>query len=591
MNAPATRPPLRRILSGLEAHRRPLVRGVVSTVVVTLAMACTPLVVAWAIDGGVVRRDLRVVAVAAVAYAAASATMIVGNRSEIRAYARFAQGWLHDLRVRLLDHLFRLDLDFFTRERSGRLVSRLTSDVETLQQFAETGVALICRASLVLVVTIAFMLATSPILTAVTLAAFSPLVIATFWYRRRAFRAQLEVRESMAGLLAHVNESIAGIRVVQAYGLEDEHTAVFEEANEQAVAARMRTARVVAAYYPLVEFVQPAATGVVIVTGAFLVTNGRLSLGAVVAFTLYLTRLFDPITQLTELAHMLQASSAAYSKVMAFQDERPRVDDEVGALDLDDGPGAVTFEDVSFRYSNDRPLAVIDVDLDLAPGQRVALVGGSGAGKSTLAKLAARFYDPTAGRVLVDGQDVRTVTGASLRQAVALVPQEGFLFDGTIADNIAVTRPGASRDEVEAACRTIGVLDRLEALPDGLDTAVANRGLSLSAGQRQLVALARAMLADPRVIVLDEATSNLDPATEAAVEAGMRALFAGRTAIVIAHRPSTAWRADRVIVMEGGRVAEEGRAIDLAGRGGAFDRWLRTAPAELIALESTPTDL
>jgi ATP-binding cassette subfamily B protein len=390
----------------------------------------------------------------------------------------------------------------------------------------------------------------------------------------------------MADLLNHVNEALVGMRVVQAYSIEKQQRGTFRSVNDAALDARIESGRVTSIYYGVIEFMQPVALAIVIGYGAVLADRGVIEVGTLIAFTLYLTRLFEPIQQFTELNSLMQAASAALSRTFEFLDRRPTLTDRDGARDFRRGPGEVRIEDVTFPYAPDAPPAVADLDIHLAPGERIAVVGTSGAGKSTLAKLVGRFYDPTSGRVLIDGQDLRDIRHAPLRRDVMVVPQEGFLFDGTIADNIALGHPNATREELVAACERLGLAGVLSRIPGGLDARIANRGLSLSSGQRQLVALVRAFVADPAVIVLDEATSNLDPATDALVEHALVGLLDQRTSIVVAHRVGTALRADRVIVLEHGRIVEDGPPEELAGREGAFARWVAAARAATTAAPS-----
>jgi ATP-binding cassette subfamily B protein len=335
-------------------------------------------------------------------------------------------------------------------------------------------------------------------------------------------------------------------------------------------------------YQGVVDLLGPVGLAVVMGLGAYLVGSHGLQVGTVVAFSLYLGRLFEPIQQAIELASLLQAATASFSRIFAFLDEQPLVADAEDARPFEPGPGEVRVEGVTFSYPGREGTPVVaDIDLDVKPGERVALVGDSGAGKTTLAKLLSRTYDPVAGRVLVDGQDLREVKSETLSRSLTLVAQEGFLFDGTISENIAMAKPGATEDDAKAAAAELGILERLESLPDGLATKITNGGSSLSAGQRQLVALTRAMVAEPKVLILDEATSQLDPATDALVETAMLTLFEGRTAIVIAHRVSTVLKADRVVVLERGAIAESGPPLTLLQTDGPFARWaLHSAAAE-----------
>jgi ATP-binding cassette, subfamily B, bacterial len=363
------------------------------------------------------------------------------------------------------------------------------------------------------------------------------------------------------------------MRLVQAYGAEPRQRATFEAANDATLRARMRTVRLLMAYYPPIEFLQPVALAVVFLLGLWMVGRGAVQVGVLVSFVLLVQRLFEPIQQFAELTMVSQSAAASLTRITGFLDERPAVHDPSGAGDMPAGDGRIELRGVSFAYAADLPAVLRNVELHVPAGQRVAVIGESGAGKSTLARLLVRFHDPTSGAVLIDGMDLRNVSLASLRRTVALVPQEGFLFDGTVASNIAMVREGETRAGVERAMARGGILAALSALPQGLDTRVSGGGRNLSAGQRQLVALARALFADPRVVVLDEATSNLDPGTEAAVEEAMRAVLRGRTAVVIAHRVATALRADRVVLMEHGRVVEDGTPLELRRAATRFARW------------------
>jgi ATP-binding cassette subfamily B protein len=564
-----------RVWRELTGDRRRAGGTLVTIVVDTAAITVTPLLIGVGIQRGVVDGETRWAVITAALFVAVTAVQLVANYLRVLWTARLAQDRLRDLRIRMLRHLYALDLDYFGRERSGRIVARLTSDLDGIQRFLEAGLPLLVRAVLIMALTIVAMASLSLKLTAAVLLSLVPLVAATAWYRRRAFRAQVAVRERTADLLTHVNESLAGVRVVQAFAVEDDRRRGFEAVNTNSYDSKMAAARVDVAYLPAVELINPIALAVVIGYGAVLARAGEVPVGTVVAVAIFLGRLFEPIQQATELTQVIQAASASFTRVFDFLDESPLVQDGPDAAPFVAGPGALRLDHVSFRYGQgEGPMVLDDICLDVRPGERVALVGDSGAGKSTLAKLIARFYDPTSGRVLVDGQDVRGVQAASLRRALTLVSQEGFLFDGTVAENIALARPGATAADVRRACEQLGVMARLDVLPDGLDTMVTNRGLSLSAGQRQVVALARAFMAEPRVLLLDEATSQLDPATDALVERALRTLLAGRTAVVIAHRVQTALRADRVVLLEHGRVREDGPPGALLVQGGAFAAWV-----------------
>lgn len=575
---PAARPPLRRVLAEFRPHRRTAALAAAGVAVMTVSIVLMPLVVELVVDHGVVGHSTQWVWGCTIAAAVLVIGQVVGNWLEVANMGRFAEQYLRALRGSLVEQLYSLDLDYFTHEPAGRLVSRLTSDVENLQQFVQAGMSLVLRAGLVLVLTVTLMFTQSVRLTLAVLVILPLLAAASAWYRPRAFAVQMRIRETTATMLTHVNESLVGMRVVQAFAIEDDQHEVFRDVNFDTYEAKRRSGTVAALYYGAIEFLVPIALAILITYGAHLVEHGTIKVGVVIAFSLYVNRLFEPIQQFTELTSLLQSAGASFARVFEFRAVVPKVTDHPGAVDFVHRAGAVRFDHVTFRYDTDGPAALSDVDLVIPPRQRVAVVGTSGAGKSTFAKLVARFYDASDGVVTIDEQDVRMVTGSSLRSHVIVVPQEGFLFDGTVAENVAAARPEASREEIEAACVAMGLAGRIAAIPGGLDAVVANRGLTLSSGQRQLVALARAFLAEPSVIVLDEATSNLDPATDALVERAMQTLLADRTAIVIAHRVNTAIRADRVLVFEHGVVVEDGVPTELAVvEGGAFARWVDAA--------------
>lgn len=580
---PPPRPPLRQMAAEFRPYRRDYLIACLGVLWMTTSTVAMPLVIALAIDRGVDGGSTAWVWRALALGVACVLGQFGGSWIEYRWMGRFAERYLHDLRGSLMDHLYRLDLDYFTHEPAGRLVARLTADVENLQQFVQVGLSMVLRAGALFSFTAIVMFVRSWQLALAAFVVVPVLVAISVWYRPRAYSVQLDIREATSNMLAHVNESIVGMRVVQAFAIEPDLQEVFRDVSHDTYDAKRRSGRFAATYYSTIELLHPIALASIIGVGAWLVSRDAITLGTVVAFTIYLNRLFEPIQQFTELNSMLQSAGASFARVFEFKARRPRLVEIPGAVDFVPGAGEVHLDHVRFRYGDDAPDVLPALDLRIPPRQRVAIVGTSGAGKSTVAKLIARFYDPTEGRVLVDGQDVRHLTGATLRRHVVVVPQEGFLFDGTVGENIGLARPDATRQEIAAACRALGFSDRLDAIPDGLDSVVSNRGLTLSSGQRQLVALARAFVAEPLVIVLDEATSNLDPATDVLVEDAMQRLLADRTAIVIAHRINTALRADRVVVMEHGRIVEDGPPRELEARDGAFARWVaatRAAAAE-----------
>ena len=567
---------LRGLLELLRPYRGRVVLMFVALLLATAAALAPPYLVGRAIDEGIRGGgDLGALDVIVAVFVASALVNWAATYAQTYLVNWVGQRALQDLRSRIFAHLQRLSVGFYERNKAGVLISRLTNDVQALDQLVTDGVVTLFSSTLTLAGTAAILLLLDAELALITFLTFPLLVVGSIAFRIASAGAYRLTREKIALVTAYLQETLSGVRVVRAFGRERAHEERFAELNDEHRDANMRTVHLNAAYFPSVELVSAVATAVILLYGGSQVADGEgVTLGVLASFVFYLQTFFDPIQQLSQLYTTYQAGMAALDKVFELLDEEPDIVDPPGAAELERVRGEIRFEDVSFSYGGveGEELALDGIDLTVPPGQTVALVGSTGAGKSTFAKLVARFYDPTRGRVLIDGHDVRDVTQRSLRRQLGVVPQEGYLFSGTVRDNIAFGRPGASDEEVRAAAAAVGADRFIAELPEGYETEVGERGGHLSAGQRQLVAFARAAASDPRILILDEATSNVDVQTESRIEHGLRRLLAGRTAIVIAHRLSTIRGAGRIVVLEGGRVAEQGTHDELVGAGGAYAR-------------------
>jgi ATP-binding cassette subfamily B protein len=515
-----------------------------------------------------------------------AAFVAVGLLGIVFTYAEtYFTGWtgermLADLRNLLFRHLQRLSLGFYERNRAGVIISRLTNDVEALDQLVTDGVTSLVQNSLTLLGTAVILFFLDWRLALATLVVMPLMALSTAWFRKRSGGAYRRVRETLGAVTGTLAEDIAGMRVLQSFTREPAARENFHQVSDRYRASNMETVVLNGIYFPVVDFLSSAATAVVLGYGGWLAFHGNISIGILVAFLGYLSNFFDPVQQLSQLYNTFLSAVAALDKITDLLDEEPEVLDSAVARDLDQAEGRVAFEDVRFAYGRG-PEVLHGLDLDVAAGTTVALVGHTGAGKSTIAKLLARFYDPTEGRITIDDVDLRDVAQSSLRRQLGIVPQEGFLFAGTVAENIAFARPGAPHQEVVAAARAVGAGEFIERLEDGYETQLGERGSRLSLGQRQLIAFARALLADPRILILDEATSSVDIGTERKIERALRTLLHGRTAFIIAHRLSTIRDADLIVVLEHGQVVEQGSHDELiAARGlytSLYGDWASTA--------------
>jgi len=581
LDADAVRHVLRRFAGLLRPYRRDVVLAVVMVVVWTATTLAGPLLVRYGIDRGIKAGDPGALDAAVVWYVVVAAISYVTYRYQVLLISRIGESVLRDLRLRVFDHLQRLSMPFYDREKAGVIVSRMTSDVDSMQELVQMGLMMFVSNGLLLAVSVVVLGVVSWKLLALSMLFLPGVVAASIKFQRDSNVAYLDVRDGIGSTLSRLQEGLVGVRVVQAFGREDVEASRFQEGNRRLYDAHMRSVRISAWYLPIIELAGLLTTAIALGVGGWWVHTGELTVGTVTFFVLTLSNLFEPVQQLSQLFNLVQAAGASLHKLFGLLDTPVDVAERPGAVDL--APrGDLEVTGVSFAYAGGAPV-LRDVELTVPFGARLALVGPTGAGKSTLAKLMARLYDPTEGHVRFGGVDLRDATMRSLRERIVVVPQEGFLFYGTVLDNIRIARAGASPEEVFAALEAIGVRERFEALPEGLDTEVRERGSRLSAGEKQLVSLARAALVDPAVLVLDEATSSLDPGTEAVVEAAMARLMAGRTTIVIAHRLSTAERADLVGVVVDGRLAELGPHDELVAADGAYAAlyatWVGTAPA------------
>ena len=551
---------------------------VVITVLCTLA---GPVLVRYGIDGGIRKNNTTFLNVTVGLYIVVVAIAYVVGRMQYVALNSAGEGFLRLLRVKVFAQLQRQSMAFFDREKAGVLVARMTADIESMAELVQWGLMQFLSSFLLLFFAFFLLLSLSWQLTLVSLIVFPFLIAASVKFQRDSNKAYLEVREKVGANLSALQEGITGVRVIQAYAREDEQIRRFEESNRALFRSHMHSVKVSTWYFGVIEFAGIASSALIVGIGGWLVHRGTVSLGTVVAFVLLLASLFDPVQQLSQLYNTLQSAAAALHKLFGILDAQPDVVETQTPTALP-ADGDVVVSGVTFSYDGAARPALDNVSLTLTAGTRLALVGPTGAGKSTLAKIMARLYDPQSGTVSFGGVDLRQASMTDLRTRIVVIPQEGFLFDGSVRDNLLIAKPDATEAQLLSALDSIGLRERFEALPEGLDTQVRERGSRLSAGERQLVALSRAALVNPAVLVLDEATSNLDPGTEMLVEAALEKLMQGRSVIVVAHRLSTVQRADKIAVVADACISESGTHNELIALGGHYAllaaTWNQTQP-------------
>ena len=568
---------VRRLSSYARPYAGELLVAVLLMFIASAAAVAGPYFVKIAIDDGLTARNADVLLYTVLAYLAVSCFQWICTYWRINIMARVGQAVIYDLRTTLFNHLQRLSLGFFSHYSVGRVITRVINDVETLRDFLTWAVLAITRNIFTLVLIIAVMLDMNLRLALLTFSVLPAMALVTVLFRRLSRAAYRKVRGAVSWVNSVLAENVNGVRVVQAFSRQGHNSTVFaEQVNRYHLDQSIAAARIVSFFNPFVDVLGAAATALIVWLGGTAVLGEQITAGVLVAFTLYIDRFFEPIHDLSRRFTALQSTMAGGERIIALLDMEVEVKDAPDAQDIPPIEGEVRYEHVSFHYPEDARAVLNDVDLVARPGETVALVGQTGAGKTTLVKLLARFHDPTAGCILVDGHDLRTIRQESLRRQMGIVPQEPFLFNGSVRENILFGRLDAGDEQIAAAAEAVGAHAFIMGLKKGYQTPVEEGGVMLSVGQRQLISFARALLADPRILILDEATSSVDTQTEQVIRRALTRLFSGRTVFVIAHRLSTITTADRVVVIHDGRIVEQGRHAELLAERGRYYELYRT---------------
>jgi len=567
----------RGLLQFLKPYYRQMLLSLFFMIIVTAAAVAGPYFVKLAIDEGIGKGDVLALRNIALAYFAVAAIQLVTNIARVRLMSRVGQHVLYDVRTAMFHHLQRLSLSFYNRYSVGRVITRVINDVGTLREFVTWAVLAIVRNSLAIIGTIIAMLSLNLRLSLLTFTVLPLMVLATILFRRAARRNYRKVRAAVSWTNSVLAENVNGVRVVQAFSRQSHNYGNFKDyVNRYFLETSIDAARVAALFTPIVDVLGAIATALVVYIGGIAVLGESMTAGVLIAFVLYIDRLFDPIRDLSRRFDTLQSTMAGGERILELLQTPIEVQDAIEAREMESILARVQFENVSFHYSDDPTLVLDGIELDVDPGQTVALVGETGAGKTTIVKLLTRFHDPTSGCVRVDGVDLRTVTQSSLRRQMGMVLQDPFLFNGSVKENILFGRLGASDEDLISAAKAVGAHEFIMRLKNGYDTSVEEGGATLSVGQRQLISFARALLADPRLLILDEATSSVDTQTEQIIQSALATLLHGRTSFVIAHRLSTITSADKIIVIHDGKIIEQGTHAELLSNMGMYYDLYRT---------------